>query len=247
LLNDSVRHVGHIYAALLSRLSPWHTGSSLNKVSATLEHICLHAIHTPSAINMSMTTQTLQGAVLSITSNVLAQAITSYQSNSPFSLNFPQVFKFALFSILSNPPNILWQGFLEDQFPTNVRKSTRPSSAEKEKKPDPSAQTTLSKTNVLIKFLLDQTIGAVVNTLMFIAYMTYINHAQATTAQGTAGPWDAVKRDCGRRTWPMMKDGYKFWPLISLISFLWVPVEKRVVFGCSVGVIWGIYLSLAAA
>jgi len=43
----------------------------------------------------------------------------------------------------------------------------------------------------------------------------------------------------------MMKDGYKFWPLISLISFVWVPVDKRVVFGCSVGVIWGIYLSLA--
>ncbi|RYZ33575.1 MAG: hypothetical protein EOP49_35695, partial [Sphingobacteriales bacterium] len=24
----------------------------------------------------------------------------------------------------------------------------------------------------------------------------------------------------------------------------WIPVDKRVVFGCSVGVVWGIYLSL---
>lgn len=109
-------------------------------------------------------------------------------------------------------------------------------------KPDPT-KTSLSKTNVLIKFLLDQTIGAVINTLMFLSYMSYIN------AQGKPGvsAWDAVVADCSNKLWPMMKDGYKFWPAISLISFLWVPVDKRVVFGCSVGVVWGIYLSLAAA
>jgi hypothetical protein len=27
---------------------------------------------------------------------------------------------------------------------------------------------------------------------------------------------------------------------------LWVPVDKRVLFGSMVGVVWGIYLSLAA-
>ncbi|KAF7571162.1 Tymo-45kd-70kd multi-domain protein [Pyrenophora tritici-repentis] len=53
---------------------------------------------------MSMISQTLQGAVLSITSNVLAQAITSYQDSTPFALNYNQVLQFALFSILSNPP-----------------------------------------------------------------------------------------------------------------------------------------------
>ncbi|KAI8934715.1 hypothetical protein NX059_008404 [Plenodomus lindquistii] len=202
---------------------------------------------------MSITTQTLQGTVLSITSNVLAQAIKSYQSNSPFSLSLPQVSKFALFSILSGPPNILWQSFLEEKFPTNVRtRTSAASSAEKEKKRDPTTTTittttTLSKTNVLIKFLLDQTIGAIINTILFIAYMSFVNNTQAA-AQGQlghGGAWDAVKRDCAAKTWPMMKDGYKFWPLISLVSFLWVPVERRMVFGCSVGVVWGIYLSLA--
>lgn len=93
----------------------------------------------------------------------------------------------------------------------------------------------MSKTNVLIKFLLDQTVGAVVNTLLFISFMGYAN----------AGDWNVVVQNCKDNTWPMIKDGYKFWPLISLISFVWVPVEKRVVFGCSVGVVWGIYLSLA--
>ena len=84
--------------------------------------------------------------------------------------------------------------------------------------------------------------GAVVNTLMFLSYMAYVN------AQDKPGvnPMDAVTSDCKNKLWPMMKDGYKFWPAISLISFLWVPVDKRIVFGCSVGVVWGIYLSLAA-
>lgn len=108
---------------------------------------------------------------------------------------------------------------------------------------------TLSKTNVLIKFLLDQTIGAVVNTLLFIAYMSYINYvsAKAQGQPGAGSAWEMVKHECENKTWPMMKDGYKFWPIISLVSFLWVPVERRVVFGCSVGVIWGIYLSLVAS
>jgi hypothetical protein len=118
--------------------------------------------------------------------------------------------------------------------------SAAPPSEKPGSKPDP-AKASLSKTNVLIKFLLDQTIGAVVNTLMFLAYMGYVN------AQSKPGvnAWGMVQADCGNKLWPMMKDGYKFWPAISLISFLWVPVDKRVVFGCSVGVVWGIYLSLA--
>jgi hypothetical protein len=144
-----------------------------------------------------------------------------------------------MFSIISNPPNIIWQTFLEDRFPTNV--PTGKATAMDEKKPATPAKNMTSKTNVLIKFVLDQTIGALVNTLMFLAYMAYINASQ----QGKQDAWGAVARDCSDKTWPMMKDGYKFWPAISLISFLWIPVDKRVVFGCSVGVIWGIYLSLA--
>jgi hypothetical protein len=156
---------------------------------------------------------------------------------TPFSLNIAPVIKFAIFSIISNPPNIIWQTFLEDHFPTNVPNTALKANDEKSSKA-PATQT--SKRNILIKFLLDQTIGAVVNTLMFLAYMAYINASQ----QGKQDAWGAVTKDCRDKTWPMMKDGYKFWPAISLISFVWIPVDKRVVFGCSVGVIWGIYLSL---
>ncbi|OAL50053.1 hypothetical protein IQ07DRAFT_587733 [Pyrenochaeta sp. DS3sAY3a] len=193
-------------------------------------------------MSSAMISQTLQGAVLSITSNVLAQAITSYQDKTPFSLDFTQVFRFALFSILSNPPNILWQSFLEDAFPTSLPASAPPTEKPKSKSAPPAhTETRTSKTNILIKFALDQTVGALVNTLMFLAYISFVNAPRVPGTDVGA----LVLKECAERTWPMMKDGYKFWPAISLISFVWVPVDKRVVFGCSVGVLWGIYLSLA--
>ena len=154
---------------------------------------------------------------------------------TPFSLSFPPILKFALFSIISNPPNILWQTFLEDMFPSNV-----PVEPLKEKP----ARTRTSKRNVLAKFALDQTIGAVVNTLLFLVYMAYVNNSDAGKKNAN---WGTVQADVSERFWPMILDGYKFWPAVSLASFLWVPVDKRVVFGCSVGVLWGVYLSLSVA
>lgn len=101
----------------------------------------------------------------------------------------------------------------------------------------------MSKTNVLVKFILDQTFGAVLNTLMFLVFMGYVNESPAgASAKGLWG--GAMEREVREKFWPMIMDGYKFWPMVSLVSFLWVPVDKRVVFGCSVGVLWGIYLSL---
>ncbi|KAH8717090.1 hypothetical protein GQ44DRAFT_688262 [Phaeosphaeriaceae sp. PMI808] len=185
----------------------------------------------------AMISQTLQGAALGVASNVIAQAITSYKESAPYSINPTPVLKFAIFSILSNPPNIVWQTLIEDAFPNDVR---APASKTAEKKPIKPSATKTSKKNILIKFLLDQTVGSVMNTLMFVAYMAYLNAAQ----QNKTSAWDEVVNECKAKTWPMMKDGYKFWPAISLVSFLWIPVHKRVVFGCAAGVLWGIYLSL---
>ncbi|KAL5118212.1 hypothetical protein ACEQ8H_003884 [Pleosporales sp. CAS-2024a] len=189
-------------------------------------------------MSSAMISQTLQGALLSMTSNVLAQAISSYKDNTAFSLNMAPVAKFAIFSIISNPPNILWQTFLENGFPTRVPVASPQVGGEKTA--TAAKKTRTSTRNIVVKFVLDQTVGALVNTVMFLAYMAYVNASQ----QGKHDAWGAIVKECGDKTWPMMKDGYKFWPAISLISFLWIPVDKRVVFGCSVGVVWGIYLSL---
>ncbi|KAF2689592.1 hypothetical protein K458DRAFT_475040 [Lentithecium fluviatile CBS 122367] len=190
----------------------------------------------------AMVSQTVQGAVLSATSNILAQVITSYKENTPFSLNIGPVIKFAVFSVVSNPPNIVWQGILENAFPTNVPAS--PAAPSEKTLKDKLVETQMSKRNVLIKFIFDQTFGAVLNTLMFLVFMGYVNEPGAMA--GKVEPMQAVVKEINEKFWPMILDGYKFWPIVSLLSFMWVPVDQRVVFGCSVGVLWGIYLSLVA-
>ncbi|KAF1963145.1 hypothetical protein CC80DRAFT_487542 [Byssothecium circinans] len=194
-------------------------------------------------MSSAMISQTLQGAVLSATSNVIAQVISAYKENAPFTLNTAPILKFIVFSIVSNPPNIVWQSFIEDLFPTNVPASLPPPSEKTESKSKPSA-TRMSKRNILIKFILDQTVGAVFNTLMFLVFMGYINDNSADVGKSGGGTWATIEAEIRDKFYPMVIDGYKFWPIVSLVSFLWVPVDKRVVFGCSVGVLWGIYLSL---
>ncbi|KAF1997913.1 hypothetical protein P154DRAFT_270037 [Amniculicola lignicola CBS 123094] len=201
-----------------------------------------------------LVSQTAQGAVLSMTSNVLAQFITAYKNETSFGLSLEPILEFAIFSVISNPPNIVWQTFLEDMYPTNVP-VREPAGAETEKaiangkangKPtftSTAVKTELSKRNLLIKFALDQTIGAVVNTLLFLTFMGYMNALNNHTPV-LLGAQEAIMTEIKSKFFPMIKDGYKFWPFVSLVSFLWVPVERRVVFGCLVGVGWGVYLSL---
>lgn len=50
-----------------------------------------------------------------------------------------------------------------------------------------------------------------------------------------------------QRTIPIIVASYKIWPVASLISFSFVPVERRIVFLSLVGLLWGIYVSMLAA
>lgn len=40
--------------------------------------------------------------------------------------------------------------------------------------------------------------------------------------------------------------GYRIWPFASIVSFAFIPVERRIVFLSFIGMIWGIYMSLVA-
>lgn len=76
-------------------------------------------------------------------------------------MSLAPLINFALFALLSTPPNVLWQQWLEATYPSQVP-------APEEKNP---AKQKLSISNTAKKFLLDQTIGGPVNTVLFIATM----------------------------------------------------------------------------
>ncbi|KAI8941482.1 hypothetical protein NX059_002700 [Plenodomus lindquistii] len=190
---------------------------------------------------IAMISQTLQCMFLGATSNIIAQVIESYTPTEPLALDTSQIITFVIFSLISNPPSVVWQIFLEDMFPTNVP-SLPPQDRHKDKTMQQKSAIRISKTNVFAKFLLDQTFGAVLNTLMFVVYMGYVREATSGKSEGI---WSGIRHETDEKFWPMFMDGYKFWPLVSLASFLWIPADRRVVFGCSAGFVWNVYLNLA--
>lgn len=87
--------------------------------------------------------------------------------------------------------------------------------------------------------MLDMTIGAALNNIMFLVFMAYMS-----APGGNADTMDFVQRHVYQKFWPLLISGLKLWPLVSLVNFLFVPVNKRVLVGALVGVGWNIYLSL---
>jgi protein Mpv17 len=187
-------------------------------------------------------------------------------SQSPYSVEIRELLIFVSFSIISCPPNYLWQTWLEAAFPgytdsltpqekgklmdekvldrstatdtTSLRtRNEKQAALTSESAPSPQkAKKQLSIRNTAIKFLLDQSIGAAVNTVMFIMGIAMLR------GQSWQYGWEETKTGF----WPLVFAGQKLWPLVSIISLTLVPVERRMVFGSVIGVGWGIFLSLMA-
>ncbi|MCJ1278849.1 hypothetical protein MMC21_006668 [Puttea exsequens] len=91
--------------------------------------------------------------------------------------------------------------------------------------------------NTLIKFGLDQTVGAVVNVALYLGGTRLLRGVPPVEC------WQAVQE----QTWPVMKAGYKLWPAVNVIQHVFIPVERKTVVGSMVGLGWGVYLALFAA
>jgi hypothetical protein len=86
-----------------------------------------------------------------------------------------------------------------------------------------------------MKFSLDQTIGAAVNTILFSLAIAGFKGADF------AGAVQAAREEF----WPIMTAGWKLWPLVSAVNYTLVKsVEGRSLLGSLAGMGWGVYLSL---
>ncbi|KAL9614561.1 MAG: hypothetical protein Q9167_000930 [Letrouitia subvulpina] len=178
-----------------------------------------------------LVTATLQAAVLGLCSSAVATFLSSKR---------PPVLALFVFSILSTPPNYLWQQYIEKKLPgyTNEKvESDRNSLGSTPGGKGITKKRRLHVKNTLVKVGLDQTIGALVNTIAYLGGLQLLRGVPPSLC------WQAVKE----QTWPLMIAGYKVWPLVSLLNFTVVPVEKRVVVGSLVGLGWGVFLALKAA
>ncbi|TID16014.1 integral membrane protein [Venturia nashicola] len=130
---------------------------------------------------MSIFNTVLQSAALSIVSNILAQVIGAYQKNIPLSLNITPILQFVTYSILNTPLNCLWQDFIEASFPSNVATDVEVPNKTDEKAKALQRKKVFSVKNTLIKFALDQTLGAAVNIPLFIVIIGVVKGRSMNT------------------------------------------------------------------
>ena len=127
----------------------------------------------------SIITATLQSTILTLCSLLIAQYLTS--SPPP---NIPALL---LYTLLSTPPNYLWQQYIENIFPGYTLKKLDVDDGGKGVK----VEKRLDVRNTLIKLVLDQTIGAVVNVT------AYIGVSRALRGVPLEECWMAVREVCG--------------------------------------------------
>ncbi|KAK8075338.1 hypothetical protein PG997_010001 [Apiospora hydei] len=209
----------------------------------------------------AMVKATLAAAALSSTSNILAQFLEAYTTQKPFAFDHLQFLRFVILTLLTCPPNFVWQQFLERSFPAYERR-VAPNDVEKnqhelEKMMSDSSSSAsveiggaaaagesaknkpkLNIQNTLAKWFIDCiTLGALMNTVAFFILMGFLK------GQGLG----QIGYNIRNETIPLIVAGYKIWPFASIISFACIPVEKRIVFLNFIGLLWGIYMSLVAA
>ena len=99
---------------------------------------------------------TFQSTVLTLCSLLIAQYFTSAPP--------PNIPALLLYTLLSTPPNYLWQQYIESRFPGYTLKKLDVDDGGK----GVEVEKTLNMRNTLIKLGLDQTIAAVVNVVAYI-------------------------------------------------------------------------------
>ncbi|KAI5849958.1 hypothetical protein BZA05DRAFT_374540 [Tricharina praecox] len=88
---------------------------------------------------------------------------------------------------------------------------------------------------LLKRVALDQLLFAPVGLLGFFTYVSF--------AEG--GGMEALKKRLDNVYIPAMKANYLIWPAVQWVNFRFLPLKFQMPFAATVGVAWGVYLSLA--
>lgn len=108
--------------------------------------------------------------------------------------------------------------------------------------------------------MLDQTVGAAANTLLFSLFMHSMRDAMAPRHHRHVGggggvpvlalryadvDWAVVWAKARGEFWGLVRASWRFWPLVSLVNYVFLTsVGARSLLGSLAGLVWGIYISL---
>ena len=169
----------------------------------------------------SITAVTIQSAILKVAANLTAQTLAKWNNDSDFEYDWIRVAEFAVFGIISAPIVSIWQRLLEQNYPSQRQSSIetrngapdRGSSKSNAKVASPTKQ--LNWRNIVIKLLLDQTIG------QFIINTTFLICTNGARIQSWQALFDLIQA----RIFVVIWASWKLWPWVALVNFIWVPVQ----------------------
>lgn len=134
------------------------------------------------------------------------------------------------------------------------------------KSDDPPPAPKLSIRNTAVKLVLDQSVSAVFNVVLFSVFNRAIQSAMSDAPRITniftairywvqpgalalhevdyAEVWEQSLGE----TWPLLVASWQFWPVVALVNYSMVQsVRVRNLIGGLAGIAWGTYMSLVAA
>ncbi|KAG0178120.1 hypothetical protein DFQ29_003936 [Apophysomyces sp. BC1021] len=83
------------------------------------------------------------------------------------------------------------------------------------------------------RMITDQTMFAPAGLTLFFTVMGYAE----------SGKWRGVQEKFHDAFVPALITNYKIWPLVQFINFKFMPIQYRVPFVSSLGILWNVYLS----
>lgn len=187
----------------------------------------------------------VQSALLKSSANLLVQIITQWrEKESQLAVDWQRVIEFAIFGLIQAQLNWWWQQFLEDILPTrtaasNSKEGQKTAAGEHDSHPTTakSRQRPINKSNVVLKLVLDQTLGLLIMNTAFVVCTTAARLRSVTLIS------EAIQE----KTLGVIFAAWKIWPLVSVGNFLWVPVESRVLVSSVVGFGWNMFLAFKTA
>ncbi|KAL6412009.1 hypothetical protein AUP68_04389 [Ilyonectria robusta] len=194
-----------------------------------------------------------QAMALKVSANLVVQFLMRWKD--PLRIfDWQQVGEFALYGLMGSQVGNIIQFLLEDWFPTRnapvgglLPDTLGHARQLEEKRDDDPAKTKTWRTclkvgddvsyrNVLVKLVLDQTLGLFISGCIFLICTNFMRVSQLPLVF-------LVVRE---RIWALIKAGWHIWPLVAVCNFLWVPVRSRVLVAVCVGFGWSIFLSIFA-
>ncbi|KAK9494316.1 hypothetical protein V1508DRAFT_42853 [Lipomyces doorenjongii] len=175
----------------------------------------------------------LQATFISMVSYVVGEVVLSLKDGNGFAVNldYNALGRLMSWAAVITPVGLLWQQKLDSRFPSTKPKLASGTAATEGD--NTSSAEVYDQLNIFIKVVLSETIFSIVANSAFIAYITYIEHGDLTLTKAKVlnevpGLWTS---------------SIKVWPLVSYISFGFVPPSKRVVFTSLVALFWSVYVN----